>query len=220
LQALRKAIQFIETQQHRDGGWRYNAEAREAGDTSVSGWQVFAIRAAHDAGMSANEACLKGIAKFFRVRATSSGRTGYQNLNVQTDATTGMGMLARQFVLGDFRGELVSKGAAYLAGLAEKIPPGHLPTGEDRDYYLWYHCTLAMFAVGGEPWKRWNGAVRDAIIGLQRKSDCQRGSWDPDERWGDPGGRIYSTALAVLALEVYYRYAISEATAKFRRLPR
>ena len=36
---------------------------------------------------------------------------------------------------------------------------------------------------------------------------CPRGSWDPDGRWGHEGGRIYATALAVLTLEVYYRYA-------------
>jgi hypothetical protein len=33
------------------------------------------------------------------------------------------------------------------------------------------------------------------------------GSWDPDDsRWGRYGGRIYTTALATLTLEVYYRY--------------
>ena len=35
---------------------------------------------------------------------------------------------------------------------------------------------------------------------------CERGSWDPNSKWGRQGGRIYSTALAILTLEVYYRY--------------
>ena len=32
------------------------------------------------------------------------------------------------------------------------------------------------------------------------------GSWTPDGVWGGYGGRVYSTAMAALCLEVYYRY--------------
>jgi hypothetical protein len=32
------------------------------------------------------------------------------------------------------------------------------------------------------------------------------GSWDPDPLWGGYGGRVYSTAVGALCLEVYYRY--------------
>jgi hypothetical protein len=32
------------------------------------------------------------------------------------------------------------------------------------------------------------------------------GSWYFAEPYGDAGGRLYNTALAILTLEVYYRY--------------
>ena len=32
------------------------------------------------------------------------------------------------------------------------------------------------------------------------------GSWTPDMMWGGYGGRVYSTALSAMCLEVYYRY--------------
>ena len=32
------------------------------------------------------------------------------------------------------------------------------------------------------------------------------GSWHPNCRWGGYGGRVYSTAMATLSLEVYFRY--------------
>ena len=35
---------------------------------------------------------------------------------------------------------------------------------------------------------------------------CERGSWPPSDQWSSRGGRIYCTALAVLTLEVYYRF--------------
>ena len=64
-----------------------------------------------------------------------------------------------------------------------------------------------MYQHGGEPWTRWNAAVRDQIVRRQRVSGHQAGSWDPDDSiYGARGGRIYCTALATLTLEVYYRY--------------
>ena len=33
------------------------------------------------------------------------------------------------------------------------------------------------------------------------------GSWEPIDRWGGEGGRVYATAINALTLEVYYRYA-------------
>ncbi|RKY14435.1 MAG: hypothetical protein DRP63_08530, partial [Planctomycetota bacterium] len=40
----------------------------------------------------------------------------------------------------------------------------------------------------------------------QRRGGCADGSWDPVGKWGMVGGRVYSTALNALTLEIYYRY--------------
>ncbi len=66
-----------------------------------------------------------------------------------------------------------------------------------------------MFQVGGDHWKRWNESMRKAVVDSQRqdKGDDRWGSWDPCDPWAQDGGRIYGTALNVLNLEVYYRYA-------------
>ena len=83
-----------------------------------------------------------------------------------------------------------------------------------KDYYLWYNCTLAMCQHGGELWKRWNDVVREHVLRLQNKDEqsCLRGSWDwQGDCWGSQGGRIYTTALATLTLEVYYRYSSDRA---------
>ncbi|MGK0218771.1 MAG: hypothetical protein ACI9HE_002266, partial [Planctomycetota bacterium] len=52
-----------------------------------------------------------------------------------------------------------------------------------------------------------NKAMKPAVLSSQRREGHQKGSWDPVGPWGYSGGRVYSTALMVLCLEVYFRYA-------------
>jgi len=48
--------------------------------------------------------------------------------------------------------------------------------------------------------------MRDRLIAAQSAAGHESGSWHFDEPYGNAGGRLYNTALAVLTLEVYYRY--------------
>ena len=211
LRALRKAMGFIEEMQHNDGGWRYAPALGRPSDTSVTGWQVLAIKTALEAGVPVSDYCLNRIGPFFDAHAEeSTGRTRYQKGRTSSEATTGVGMLARQFLLDEADSPMVHKASDFLADLAERRWDTGAKQRRDRDYYLWYNCTLAMFHAGGDNWQRWNSLIRDTLINLQRDDGCSRGSWDPESRWGGKGGRVYSTALATLCLEVYYRYATEE----------
>ena len=65
---------------------------------------------------------------------------------------------------------------------------------------------------GGEQWQEWNQAMQSQLLVSQRvKTDSEldvslAGSWDPTSVWAGYGGRVYSTAMATLCLEVYYRF--------------
>ena len=63
-----------------------------------------------------------------------------------------------------------------------------------------------MFQRQGDDWQAWNAALQRQLLHSQRFDGERRGSWDPDPLWGGYGGRVYSTAMAALCLEVYYRY--------------
>lgn len=207
LNAALKAVQFIENQQHDDGGWRYSPIKFEPSDASVSGWVMLALKTAIEADLPVDKQVLSRMVAFFKtLESPTTGRTRYQ-LNVYgTDALTGVGMMVDEFVRKQPNSELIELAAPYLADEAKR----HWGEGRDggSDFYLWYNCTLAMFQAGGDPWKEWNDVVRNHIISLQlHGSDCVRGSWEPQSHWGAAGGRIYTTALAVLTLEVYYRFA-------------
>ncbi|MBI4711971.1 MAG: terpene cyclase/mutase family protein, partial [Planctomycetes bacterium] len=81
------------------------------------------------------------------------------------------------------------------------------------DYYYWFYgsyCLNQYDGPNGPAWKTWNERMKSVLISNQKgKTDgCASGSWDPIDRWGDEGGRVYATAINVLTLEVYYRLRI------------
>ena len=80
------------------------------------------------------------------------------------------------------------------------------PRRSETNFYYWYYGTLAMYQYGGKSWQEWNEQLRDKLIDAQSTSGDLAGSWDPRGPWGSYGGRIFSTALATLSLEVYYRF--------------
>jgi len=63
-----------------------------------------------------------------------------------------------------------------------------------------------LMQVQNDAWKNWNAAMTQHLLSLQRGDGHANGSWDSDGLRNDPGGRIFSTAMATLTLEVYYRY--------------
>ena len=50
--------------------------------------------------------------------------------------------------------------------------------------------------------------MRDWLVGEQsKKGDANHGSWDPEGGWfGTSCGRLGTTAMVLLTLEVYYRH--------------
>ena len=73
---------------------------------------------------------------------------------------------------------------------------------------LWnaYYGAYALYQLGGNAWREWERSLKSEVVPLQCEDGDRTGSWDPDGPWGYAGGRVYSTALATLTLQVYYRY--------------
>ena len=82
----------------------------------------------------------------------------------------------------------------------------NLPRRSRWNLYYWYYGNLSMIQYNGKAWRDWNAAVRDVLVAEQVTKGQNVGSWDPKGPWGPYGGRVYSTAMAALCLEVYARY--------------
>ena len=213
---VRRAVAFIERAQQDAGGWDYGDLRTGRNDTSVTGWQLMALKSAHAAGFQVNWRTLFGAMRHLDLYTSASGQVAYANRQPgawrRGPAMTAVGLLSYQLLGWPRRASLLVKMAdALLREPPEwkkinRNDPRDLPTFLHTFYY-WYYATLALFNIGGHWWAEWNPKVRDTLVAHQRLEGDRRGSWDPPEDGFDSvGGRTYCTALNVLTLEVYYRY--------------
>jgi hypothetical protein len=197
---LDRAVRYtLAMQSPATGGWRYAAGDR--GDTSQLGWQVMVLASARQAGIGGLEQAESRARAF--LRTVSSGRAGglaaYRAGERPSPAMTAEALACRLFL-----GMTPDHPAALEAvDMLAQSPPAR----ESPNAYAWYYATLASFHAGGPQWDRWNERLQSALLPLQRReSGSLDGSWDPDPVWGGHGGRVYSTALSAMTLEVYYRH--------------
>ena len=77
-----------------------------------------------------------------------------------------------------------------------------------------------MYHAGGVEWENWNTELKKTLLQTQKRQGSKAGSWPADGVWGGYGGEVYSTAMATLNLEVYYRYLpLYQQLAKANQLP-
>ncbi|NQV26940.1 MAG: hypothetical protein HQ518_21530, partial [Rhodopirellula sp.] len=198
-----KSLDFIVAAQHPEfGAWRYRP--RFESDTSVSGWQLMALKSGQMAGLTVPKSAYEGVSKWLdTVESKSSrGRFAYHPTMPDSLAMTAEGLLMRQYLGADRSDAALIAGADYLKQ--------YLPRREERDAYYWYYATQVMFHMQGEHWSEWNAKIRDLLVDTQEKGAGLAGSWAPESpsksKWGDAGGRHYLTCLNLLMLEVYYRH--------------
>ncbi|HET6328252.1 MAG TPA: prenyltransferase/squalene oxidase repeat-containing protein [Planctomycetaceae bacterium] len=195
---LLRGVRYVLQNQNPDGGWRYLKGQKS--DISMSGWHLMALKSAEIAGVNIPRSAKAEVVAFLKARSlgTYGGLAGYREDLPPSASMTAEAMFCKQ-MLGMRRDNAASREAAdYLLA--------RLPRRESFNEYYWYYGTLAMYQFGGDGWNSWNAAIRDLLIAEQRTDGDYAGSWDPLGPWAQYGGRIYSTALSTLCLEVYYRF--------------
>jgi hypothetical protein len=116
--------------------------------------------------------------------------------------------LATRLLLGEqIPGEEIAEAERFLL----EQPPG---VGQDN-YYYWYYGTVALHQLQDDAWRRWNAVLKRRLLATQRAD----GSWSSNTVWGGYGGMIYSTSMATLCLEAYYRHAVRRDAERVANLP-
>lgn len=192
--ASRDAIRFIETSQDpHGGGWRYLPG--QPGDTTVTGWQIVALKSGGLAGLEIPSPVTQAAARFLD-RMQSRGGAAYGYLSPSPKAsTTAVGLLCRMVQGWKPGHQPLDEGVRLL------LTRGHEPQAVYTNFYL----SQILLQADHPAWPRWNAHNRDMLVRMQARAGHETGSWTFLEAETAPGGRLVHTALAVLTLEVYYR---------------
>lgn len=232
IEPLNRAVARLVSSQQPWGGWDYLPYATSGrNDTSITGWAIQALLAARAAGIGVPAESIASAALHFARAAQPDGRVWYSDSGTGFGITpdgraeyryggpmVAVGLMAEQLLGWRENLPLLS---AQTSLLNSEPPSAAKARGADPSQfhceYYWYYGTVAMFQRGGEAWERWNASLRDAILPAQerpRTADGRRkhayGSWPAYGqgwgKWARPAGRVYTTAICVLTLEVYYRH--------------
>lgn len=214
-----RAIDFICKTQNTTGGWRYYANSPD-GDSSISGWMVMALRSASLSDLDVPPKVFENARRFFdSVTDKEGGKTFYLPSKLPMGmALNAVGLLCHQYLGMAADDPYIERAAAVINANPPKWIDRDTPTAIPLDklalftgtnnYYYWYYANLALHQRQGPAWEKWHPQVRDLLVKIQERGGDKDGSWPPLTYGGTTGGRVYSTALAILTLEVYYRYAL------------
>jgi hypothetical protein len=219
LAGAQASINYIQQAQGPNGSWGYQSGAN--GDTSIVGWQVQALRAAQlSKDIIVSDAVIKKAINFldkFAAAGSLKDAYGYQDNAGAKPGTslTAVGLLSRYYIDKNWGPENPGM-AKGVIGLMTRAPGVNKPA---MDMYFYYYATQVVHFFEGDEWKTWNegpkqadgsrmGGMRDWLIDLQfKKEGANNGSWEPEPGFiGRNCGRLGTTALSILTLEVYYRH--------------
>lgn len=209
--AAQKAVDYTLKSQKEYSGWRYGPNT--PADLSVTGWYVMQLKSAKIVQLKVSANGFRGAVRFLDTVTEKpneqsndyyGGRCKYMDGRNYNAVMTSVGMVCRQF-MGWKRTDPI-----LMGGQRELLK--NLPVWDGNGawtYYYWYYGSLAMFQMKGHGWKKWNVAMRKAILDNQiiSKDPKLDGSWEPVKD-GAKAGRAYSTAMGALCMEVYYRYEL------------
>jgi hypothetical protein len=209
-----KARDYLLAAQNPYLGWRYGIRPGD-NDSSVTAWAVMALKSVKVAGLKVPDFAFAGARNWFdKVTDTAFYKTGYvqkgdngaRMVDAQqyqpTEAMTAAAVACRRLMGQAADDKAVQGGTLLIMNQPPKWEPG-----SGNDFYYWYFGTLACYQQGGKAWRVWSPKLRAALVRNQRRTGDAAGSWDTESAWGKAGGRVYTTAINCLSLEIYSRAA-------------
>lgn len=202
---LQKAVdlilkaQAVNKNEHNRGGWRYEPRSNDS-DLSVTVWEVMALRSARNAGLDvpkeAIDRAVEYIKRCFKKprREGEPSGCGYQAGRSPEYAMAAAGLLSLQ-VCGAYDTFEVKSSADWLKAYK-------LDYNREWFFYGTYYYSQGMYQRGGEHAVHARKTVEEMLLPKQEGE----GAWEARHGQERGAGKVYATAMGVLALAVKYHY--------------
>jgi hypothetical protein len=196
--ALDSALQFICRAQSASGGWGYTAGTDREPNTSLSVWQIQALMLGERAGWTFPAHNLQRGLRWLDGMASSDGTFGYHAAGDSASRSDGLTAMAASCLFPARAGRAPDDGSdGPLRRAVARIGAG---SGAVSDFYSGYFVASAL-ATGADPaYDRFLARMQRSLLDRRTRDATLRGTWDPADRWGGAGGRVYATAMAALSL--------------------
>lgn len=211
-----RGVRFLEQARNPGLAWRYGIRDGD-NDASVTTWVAAALlaAAAPDVGLEVDSRAFEGALRFldqatderhfgtsYTARRGGSARLGGSGGRYEPNEGLTAGALWVRLRRGLDSGSFAARAAARR--LAASLPVW-TEDAASVDFAAWFAGTRALAEYGDqELWEVWSSRVERLLAGHQRRyyEGCLAGSWDPVDKWGVEGGRVYATAMNLLTLGI------------------
>lgn len=210
--AMDKSLQWIVDGQQKTGGFDYGYKKGARWDLSVACWQYQALKAGYVSGAEVKgleRAMERGISFMRNVTySKKNNRFGYTSPGSGTNGLQGAGTLCLQ-LLGEGTCYEAKNGVKFISENCKVVwndPRLKVEASHSNPLYAWYYQTQAMFHAGKSIWKDWNAMFAPELIKYQHKEGYWECPGRVPNKFNCNYDKWYTTTLAALSLQVYYRY--------------
>lgn len=188
---LEKGLQLLAQTQHEDGGWSYLRARQAPPNSSLTAWALLVLLEAEARGIPGLGDVLQRGLTWIQATVDAQGRAGYRRPgdhphgSETLTAAVALCLATRDHVPVALRQAMLDRVLADAG-----MEPSTL------DFYRTYFQTAALHEAGlGQ-----SPALAQLKARLAAAQE-EAGSWASDDPWARTGGRVYSTALAMLTLQ-------------------
>lgn len=194
--AIEKGVRLTAEGQSGAGGWWY-IPGGDYDEGSVTVTQVQALRAAHNAGLAVPRGTIAQAVNYIDRCSTSEGGISYSlSSGGGAKLAISAAAVATLYNAGQYDAPVANRCLEYVWRHFQNRKTWS--KGAGHDFYCQLYAAQAFYMAGDKYWDVYFPAVRDQLISMQDKTE---GSWN-----GDGIGKAYGTAIALIILQLPYKY--------------